>query len=495
MRVRFAPSPTGYLHIGGLRTALYNYLLARKHDGTFLLRIEDTDRSRFVADAERDILECLEWAGIEFDEGPGKGGEYGPYHQSRRSKLYEEIAEQLLRSGHAYVAFDTPEEIEEMKNRYRSDSNPNPRYDFSTREGMTNSLTLSTEGVSNRLSDGDEHVVRLLVKPGQALTFDDAIRGKVTFNSDTVDDQILVKSDGLPTYHLANIVDDHFMEITHVIRGEEWLPSTPKHILIYRALGWDMPQMAHLPLIMSPTGGKLSKRNAEKQGIPVSVAQYRAQGYEPEALVNFLALLGWNPGDGRELLDMSEMIEAFSLERVGQAGVQFDLQKLEWYNEQVLRSRPVEEIARSVGPELCRKYGDFQQSYIEMAVEMMLQRISFEKDILDADFLFKDPISYDEKSVSKRWKEDSSQILQSYSNRIAGLDIWSGESLENELKVMIDESGIGMGKIMFPVRLALTGQPSGPGVYEIMVLLGRETVIRRFSNAMSALNQGSAHKT
>ncbi|MCH7639346.1 MAG: glutamate--tRNA ligase, partial [Bacteroidetes bacterium] len=313
MRVRFAPSPTGLLHIGGLRTALYNFLLARKHGGTFILRIEDTDRSRYVAEAEQDIIDSLRWAGMDFDEGPGKGGPHAPYYQSERSDLYKTAAGKLLADGHAYIAFDTPEDIEAMRERLKTKENPTPKYDLTTRGSMTNSLTLSEEEVKQRMDAGEPHVVRLLVPEGETVRFHDLVRGDVEFDTTQVDDQILVKSDGMPTYHLANVVDDNAMEITHVIRGEEWLSSVPKHILLYQYLGWEPPQMAHLPLIMSPTGGKLSKRSADRLGIPVSVKQYREAGYEPEALVNFLAFLGWNPGTEQEVFSMDELIEAYAV--------------------------------------------------------------------------------------------------------------------------------------------------------------------------------------
>ena len=311
VRVRFAPSPTGLLHIGGLRTALYNYLLARQTGGTFVLRIEDTDRSRYVPEAEQDILDGLAWAGLDVDEGPTQGGDgtasgpYGPYRQSERRDLYAEAAQRLIDGGHAYVAFDTPEEIESMKERHRSDQNPNPTYDASTRGEMANALTLSEDEVAYRIERGDEHVVRLKVPPAETVAFEDQVRGEVAFDTATVDDQVLVKSDGMPTYHLANVVDDHHMGITDVIRGEEWLSSVPKHLLMYRALGWEAPRLAHLPLILSPTGGKLSKRSAGRLNIPVSVKEYRDGGFEPEAVINFLALLGWNPGDDRELFTLS----------------------------------------------------------------------------------------------------------------------------------------------------------------------------------------------
>ncbi len=487
MRVRFAPSPTGFLHIGGLRTALYNYLLARKEGGAFVLRIEDTDRTRFVADAEQDILDSLKWAGITFDEGPGVGGKYGPYHQSERSELYASVAKQLIEADHAYIAFDTPEEIESMKERTRTDSNPNPRYDYVTRVEMTNSLTLTEQEVKTRMDSGAPFVVRLKVNPGQTVSFTDAIRGDVSFESETVDDQVLVKSDGLPTYHLANIVDDHKMGITHVIRGEEWLPSTPKHILLYQAMGWAAPQMAHLPLILSPTGGKLSKRNADKQGIPVSVAQYRETGYEPAALVNFLAMLGWNPGTETELFSMEELIQAFSLDRVGQAGVQFDLQKLKWFNEQYVRSRSSENLSAALLDEVQSRYGAIEATYLERAIELMRERLSFEKDLLEESYLFADPTSYDEGACKKRWKENSSPLLVDFANELSGLDSWDRNALETALKTFIADREVGMGAIMFPVRMTLTGMGSGPDLYGMMELFGREVVVRRLTAGASTL--------
>ncbi|HYE94977.1 MAG TPA: glutamate--tRNA ligase, partial [Rubricoccaceae bacterium] len=345
VRVRFAPSPTGLLHIGGLRTALYNYLLARQAGGAFLLRIEDTDQARYVEEAEADIIGSLRWAGLAYDEGPERGGPHAPYYQSQRSALYREAAEHLVKAGHAYFAFDTEEELDVMRARHQSPENPTPKYDAVTRKEMRNSLTLGEEEARQRVVAGEAFVVRLKVPEGETIRFTDLIRGEVTFETSELDDQVLLKSDRMPTYHLANVVDDHAMGITHVVRGEEWLPSTPKHFLLYRAFGWAMPQMAHLPLILSPSGGKLSKRNAETMGIPVSVRQYREAGYEPEALLNFLALLGWHPDDEQELFSLRELVEAFRLERVSRSGAKFDLDKLKWMNGQVLRALAPEELA------------------------------------------------------------------------------------------------------------------------------------------------------
>lgn len=487
MRVRFAPSPTGYLHIGGLRTALYNYLLARRHGGTFVLRIEDTDRSRFVEDAERDILEMMQWAGVTYDEGPVIGGDHGPYRQSERSARYAEVASMLVSNGNAYVAFDDDEALETMRNRHRTESNPNPRYDHTTRGEMQNSLTMDPEAVDTLINKGAPHVIRLNVRPGEEVVFSDAVRGEVRFESATIDDQVLMKSDGLPTYHLANIVDDHDMGITHVIRGEEWLPSTPKHVLLYQAMGWNVPTMAHLPLILSPTGGKLSKRNAEKQGIPVSVSQYVEAGYEPEALVNFLALLGWNPGDEREVFGLADLAAAFSLERVGQSGVQFDLQKLRWFNEQWLRTKEGSELAARLMPEARSRFGCEDEAYLEQAIGLMKERMTMAADVLDATYLFSAPDSYDEKAVSKRWKSNSSELLSAFALVLSDLGDWSDEGLEASLKAFIEDQEVGMGALMFPLRMALSGVGGGPSLYSLMVLIGKEETLTRIERAVSRI--------
>ncbi|GMQ80953.1 MAG: glutamate--tRNA ligase [Rhodothermia bacterium] len=486
-RVRFAPSPTGYLHIGGLRTALYNYLFARKHGGTIILRIEDTDQRRFVEDAEKDILASLEWAGLDFDEGPGRDGGHGPYRQSERSDVYKQIAEELVDSGDAYIAFDTEEELTSMRERFATKENPNPRYGSSTRSQMQNALSLSEDDVSSRLESGQPYVIRLKVSPGGSVSFSDLIRGPVTFETVNVDDQVLMKSDGLPTYHLANIVDDHLMEVSHVIRGEEWLPSTPKHILLYEALGWDPPQMAHLPLILSPTGGKLSKRSAERAGIPVSVKEYRSTGYESGALINFLALLGWNPGNERELYAMEDLIEAFSLERVGQSGVQFDLNKLQWVNEHYLRQRSAKSIASDIKPLLAENGIKPDEDYLERVVAVMAERISLPSDLLRARYFFEDPTSYDDKTRKKRWKEESSGLVVSFAGKLDQLDVFEAATIETALRKLAEEQEVGAGRIIHPVRLAVSGIGFGPGLFELLELLGRETTVRRLRTAVSAI--------
>ncbi|MFC2086011.1 glutamate--tRNA ligase, partial [Bacteroidota bacterium] len=402
VRVRFAPSPTGHLHIGGLRTALYNFLFARKHGGDFLLRIEDTDRTRYQGDAEQDILDSLSWAGLTFDEGPGVGGPHEPYYQSKRKTSYTEYATVLLEAGHAYYAFDTPDEIEDMRARLQRAGNPSPRYDSITRMSMRNSITLPTDETERLIAADTPRVIRLKVPRRETIRFEDLIRGWVSFESAGIDDQVLVKSDGLPTYHLANVVDDHTMEITHVIRGEEWLSSTPKHILLYGFLGWTPPKMAHLPLILSPSGGKLSKRNADELGIPVSVRQYVEEGYESEALLNFLALLGWNPGDDRELFTLEELIHAFSIERVGSSGVQFNLDKLRWFNQHALRSKDPAELASGLQDELHGGGLFFEDAYVRQVISLLLDRVSFSADLMRMGrYFFEEPDTYDANGLAK----------------------------------------------------------------------------------------------
>ena len=489
VRVRFAPSPTGLLHIGGLRTALYNYLLARQTGGTFVLRVEDTDRSRFVPTAEQDILDGLAWAGLTPDEGPSAGGDgaggglYGPYRQSERRGLYADAARRLVEGGHAYVAFDTPDEIDAMKVRHRTDANPTPGYDASTRGEMANSLTLDAHEVARRLASGDEHVVRLRVPAGETVTFADRVRGEVAFDTATVDDQVLVKSDGMPTYHLANVVDDHAMGITDVIRGEEWLSSVPKHLLMYRALGWAPPRLAHLPLILSPTGGKLSKRSADKLGIPVSVAQYREAGFEPEAVVNFLALLGWNPGDDRELFTLAELAEAFDVERIGKSGVQFSMDKLEWFNGQHLRRLAPEEIARRARPAVEAAVGPVSDGALVTAAGLLRERLGRASDLADATYLFHAPEAYDPAGVKKRWKEDSAALVAAYADRVEALETFDLETTEAAMRELAEAEGAGFGRIVHPVRLAVTGTTVGAGMFETLVAVGQAESAARMRRA------------
>ncbi len=488
VRVRFAPSPTGFLHIGGLRTALYCYLFARKHGGQFLLRIEDTDRERYVEAAEPDIIQGLRWAGMLYDEGPEVGGEYGPYYQSQRSGLYQTYAQKLLEDGYAYYAFDTPEELTAMREQQQKDGNAMAKYDAVTRMTMTNSLTLSPNDVAQRLEAGEAHVVRLKVPEGESVHFKDLIKGDVAFDSSRLDDQVLLKSDGMPTYHLANVVDDHLMGISHVIRGEEWLPSTPKHILLYRYLGWAPPQMAHLPLIMSPTGGKLSKRNADKMGIPISVYQYREEGYEPEAVINFLAFLGWNPGTEQEVFTLDGLVEAFSVDRIGSSGVQFNIDKLRWFNQQHLRLLPLDELMRRVRPLLKAQGYEIDDAYLQQMITLLQDRITLAEDLATGfPYFFKDPDAYDERGVKKRWKADSATLVAAYADRLEAAETFTEASSEALLRALAEEHEAGAGRIIHPTRLAVSGVTVGPSLFGMLVVLGRETCVRRLRRAADVL--------
>lgn len=526
IRVRFAPSPTGLLHIGGLRTALYNYLFARHHGGTFVLRIEDTDRTRYIEEAEKDILESLHWADLIPDEGPlvaGEGeespdtgataekrsrnedkktttdrqkftGKYGPYHQSARKERYMAYAQQLLDSGYAYYAFDTAGELEQMRERLRTPGNPTPKYDPVTRTEMRNSLTLPEEEVKRLLDEGAEMVIRLKIPFGETVRFDDLVRGPVSFETDGLDDQVLVKADGMPTYHLANVVDDYEMAISHVIRGEEWLSSAPKHVLLYRYLGWEPPAMAHLPLIMSPGGGKLSKRNAEEEGIPVNVRDYRSGHYERNAVINFLALLGWSPGEDREVLTPAEMISEFSLDRVGKSGAIFDFKKLMWFNEQYMRERSNEDLAEELTA-LAEEHGIpadvyHNKAYMAGVVGLLKERVSRLPDFLEAgQFFFEPPSEYDEKAAKKGWKEGALERVAKYRDRIDGLDetSFNAERLKQILTEVIEEEGVGFGKLMMPLRVAVTGTGSGPDLFATMELLGQKEVLWRLNVAIERL--------
>lgn len=488
IRVRFAPSPTGLLHIGGLRTALYNFLYARHHSGVFILRIEDTDQNRYVEGAEEDIIQSLKWAGLDYDEGPGKEGKAGPYRQSERSERYRECAQQLIGQDNAYYAFDTPEEISEMRIRLEKSGNPSPKYDAITRMSMKNSLTLPKEEVERRLESGDEYVVRLKVPRRETIRFEDEIRGYVSFESQGLDDQILLKSDGLPTYHLANVVDDHSMDITHVIRGEEWLSSAPKHILLYEYLGWTPPRMAHLPLILSPQGGKLSKRNAEVLGIPVNVRDYVAQQYEPDALVNFLAYLGWNPGDDREILTQDELIDAFSLDRVSKSGAIFNPKKLLWYNEQYLKSRPAGELLPRVREQAVMEgYTDVPDSYFLEMIRLMKDRAQKITDfVAEGRYFLEAPQTFDEKSRKKAWKAGTSLLVTEYRDRLAKLDPreWKSAQLKEVMSNLLKEKELGFGKLALPTRLAVSGIGYGPNLFDMLELLGRKEVLARLDYAL-----------
>jgi len=482
VRVRFAPSPTGRLHVGGLRTALYNYLFARKHDGAFVLRIEDTDRSRYVEDAEQDIVDALHWTGLAYDEGPEAGGEHAPYRQSERGDLYRKYAEKLVEEGAAYYAFDTEDELAALRDRGET------AYDVSTRQDMRNSLTMDADTVEQKRNAGEDYVVRLKVPRQRTIQFQDEIRGGVSFDSGEIDDQVLLKSDGMPTYHLANIVDDHRMGISHVIRGEEWLSSTPKHVLMYEALGWEPPRFAHLPLILSPEGGKLSKRDANRLGIPIYVGDYREEGYEPEALVNFLALLGWNPGTEQELFSLEEMVEAFSLERVGASGVQFDLDKLRWVNEHYVRDLSVEALAERVRPVVEAEGYEVSDDRLREICSLVQERVQVAPEVVTENrYFFEDPTEYEEEGVEKRWKEDSADLLLAYADRLEALDAFDKETVETVLRDLADEKDVGAGAIIHPSRLAVSGRSYGPGVFGLLATVGKEACLRRMRRAADEL--------
>ncbi len=478
VRVRFAPSPTGYLHVGGLRTALYNYLFARKNNGTFILRIEDTDRARYVAGAVENLIETLRWSGLEFDEGPSKGGPAGPYVQSERLTIYRKYAEELVASGNAYWAFDTPEEIEEMRKDLER-RKLFPKYD-------RRALRLTPDEVKQKLADGVPAVVRMKVPDSTVVAFDDAVRGRVEFSSDIIDDQVLLKSDGYPTYHLANVVDDHLMGISHVIRGEEWLSSTPKHVLLYRFFGWDLPVFAHLPLLLNPDKSKLSKRQGD-----VAVEDYRRNGYLPEALVNFVAFLGWNPGDEREFFALEELVKEFSIERVGKAGAVFNIEKLNWLNAQHLRRHSDAELAAWLRESLRDVPGGdakFTDAYLEKVVVAMRERVSFMKDFLEkSPYFFRDVVEYDADIVKKRWKQDSPTHLRAYVKEIASLATPRKEDYETALLRAATSCGIKNGELIHLLRLAVTGMGIGPGLYDILDIFGVAEITRRVSLAIETL--------
>jgi glutamyl-tRNA synthetase len=471
-----------------LRTALYNYCFARKHDGAFILRIEDTDRARYVDAAEEDIREALEWTGLDIDEGPDAGGPHAPYYQSERKEAYRTYAEQLVEDGHAYYAFDTEDELDAMRASLATEENPNPKYDAQTRTEMRNSLTLSGAKVDELLDAGAEYVIRLKVPQGEKIHFEDEVRGHVSFDASGLDDQVLLKSDGMPTYHLANVVDDHRMEISHVIRGEEWLSSTPKHILMYRAFGWDVPTLAHLPLILSPNGGKLSKRDADEMGIPVFVTDYKEAGYEPEALVNYLALLGWHPGDDRELFSLDELVDAFSLDRVGSSGTQFDADKLRWINEQHLREKDDASLLERVRDVAAAEGYTPSDDALQEIIDLTLDRVQMAHEIVtDNRYFFEDPETYEEAGVEKRWKDDSADLLLAYADRLEAADAFDTDTVERELRDLADAHDVGAGRIIHPARLAVSGRSYGPGVFGLMVGVGRDACIRRMRTAAERL--------
>lgn len=506
VRVRFAPSPTGALHIGGVRTALFNYLFARKNNGINILRIEDTDQTRFVPGAENYIIESLKWLGITFDEGVHIGGEYGPYRQSDRKPMYRQYVEQLVASGHAYYAFDTPEELEEMRQRLK-DSGMSPQYDATSRMSMKNSLTLSADEVKLKLDAGVPYVIRIKLPRKEEVRFNDLIRGWVSFNTAQLDDKVLMKNDGMPTYHMANIVDDHFMKITHVIRGEEWLSSAPLHVMLYKYLGWEdtMPQFAHLPLILKPEGnGKLSKRDGDRLGFPVFPLEwkdpntgeissgYRETGYEPEAVINFLALLGWHPSDNQELFSIEELINAFSLERISKNGAKFDIDKAKWFNHQYLMKRTDEDIAKELLPIFNNKGISTDLSYLTKVVSLTKEKVTFWKEIADiAEYFFKTPTQFDTKVVEKKWKGSISENLLKFVTRLQNISDFNAQQIESIFHSFAEENEINAGSLMQPLRLAVSGQAGGPPLFEMLELLGKDNVINRIKWACDNLSASS----
>jgi len=502
VRVRFAPSPTGPLHIGGLRTALFNYLHAKKYNGTFILRIEDTDQTRYVKGAEEYILKALEWCGITPDEGPGLGGEHGPYRQSERKEIYKEYAEKLIFSGDAYYAFDTPDELDALRKEYESRKETFV-YDQKTRKQLKNSLNLPDKEVQQKMDDGEPYVIRFKFPEDTEIVMEDDIRGEIAVDTSTLDDKILFKSDGMPTYHLANVVDDYLMKITKVIRGEEWLPSLPLHIALYRALGMEQerPGFAHLPLILKPTGkGKLSKRDGDKGGFPVFPLDwkdpasgeifpgYREAGYFPEACINILALLGWNPGTEQELFSMEELIKSFDLSKVGKSGAKFDPEKATWFNHQYLQSKNTDDIVKDYEKLLKEKNVPTDGKPLEKIVGLVKERADFIPDLWEhSAFFFVAPEEYDAKTVKKRWKDDTPGILEDITEIIAQCTPFSEEELESKVKAYISENEVNMGMVMNALRLSLVGAPKGPGLFDIIAILGKEESINRINRAVRTI--------
>jgi glutamyl-tRNA synthetase len=498
IRVRFAPSPTGPLHIGGVRTALYNYLFAKHNDGVFILRIEDTDQARYVEGAEEYIMDALEWAGIKPDEGVREGGPFAPYRQSERQEIYRQFAEQLITKGDAYYAFDRPDDLEKLRKDYES-RGETFYYGTETRMQLCNSLTMTDEDVKNRMSSGEHYVVRYRMPEGEDISFSDLIRGDIVVNSSTLDDKVLFKSDGMPTYHLANIVDDHLMEISHVIRGEEWLPSLPLHVMLYRSLEWEAPLFAHLPLLLKPTGkGKLSKRDGDKMGFPVfplfwpygeTASGYREEGYFPEAFVNMLALLGWNPGTEQEIFSMEELIKEFSVERVGKSGSRFDPEKAKWFNTRYFQMKSDDELAALFMPVVRDMGFNPDPATLKKIVSLVKERAGFVSELWrESDFFFVAPDSYDKEVLTKRWNADSPRQMNELREVMAGINPFTPENLEEKVKEWIKASSYNTGAILNLLRLMLVGASRGPHLFDIAGVIGREETLRRLDNGIRRLS-------
>lgn len=497
VRVRFAPSPTGPLHMGGVRTALYNYLFAKHNNGTFIIRIEDTDQTRFVPGAQEYIMDSLNWCGIIPDEGPGIGGEYGPYIQSERKELYRPFAEELVANDKAYYAFDTPEELDAVREQAKQMGMPNWQYNSVTRTNLKNSLTLPADEVKRRLEAGDPYVIRIKMPRNQDVRFEDIIRGWVVVNTNNLDDKVLFKSDGMPTYHLANIVDDHLMKISHVIRGEEWLPSAPMHIMLYQAFGWEAPQFAHLPLLLRPDGnGKLSKRDGDRLGFPVFPANwttsegelysgYRENGYFAGSFINMLAFLGWNPGTTQEIFSMDELIQAFTLDRVGKAGAKFDPEKTKWFQQQYLKNTSEKELARLLKEQF--NLTDSEER-LEAFCHLMKERATFVKDMMtEGSYLIFKPESYDEQTVSKKWKADSAALMTEWKSKLEALSTFDAASIESAFKAFLEEKSLGIGAVLPLFRLLVTGAGTGPSMFEIAAYLGKEACLNRMNDGLAKL--------
>ena len=519
VRVRFAPSPTGALHIGGVRTALYNYLFARKEGGKFILRIEDTDQNRYVAGAEEYIMESLEWLGIAPDESPAHGGEYGPYRQSERKEIYRQYAEQLIESGHAYYAFDTAEELEAMRERLKEAKSKNLSYNAITRKQMKNSFTLSEDEVKQRIASGEPYVIRIKIPHREEVRYRDIIRGAQMVHGSTLDDKIIMKADGMPTYHLANVVDDYLMKISHVIRGEEWLPSLALHVLLYQFLGWEdvMPEFAHLPLLLNPPGkeGKLKKRQADQLGVPVfplpwqdhetgeHYLNFKDQGFLEDALINFLALMGWNPGTNQEIFDLAQLEMDFDLEKVNKAGIQYDYNKARWFNEEYIKVKNLTELSPLVLAVLKANGIDvdtIDQKQIEQIVTLFQNRVTLLPDFWDklepngkrlaqAQVLFNSPTEYDEKTVRKKWTDEAATLVEAYKQDLIKLDNWVADDIKTTLEALLTSQGVGLGKVMPAVRVAVTGAGKGPDLMTIMEIIGKEETVNRLDNALANLSQ------
>jgi glutamyl-tRNA synthetase len=499
VRVRFAPSPTGPLHIGGVRTALFNYLFAKKHGGTFYLRIEDTDQTRFVPGAEAYIFEALEWLGIAPDETIGKNEKFGPYRQSERKAMYQQYADQLINSGWAYYAFDTAESLDAMRKEAEA-AGKTFIYNHSVREQLDNSLTVSREKVAERIASGEQYVIRFKTPVNEILELKDIIRGDIKFDTNLLDDKVLFKSDGMPTYHLANIVDDHLMETSHVIRGEEWLPSMPLHVLLYKAFGWNAPEFAHLPLILKPIGnGKLSKRDGDKMGFPVfplewktdegTSSGYRENGFFPEAVINFLALLGWNDGTEQEIFSLEELVQKFDLNRIHKAGAKFDPDKNKWFNHQYLQKQTDESLAKAFEKDVIKKLGKCDFSFVEMTkiVSMIKERAHFVNEFWDlADYFFVGPNAYEDKAA-KNWKEETPDLMQQVISELNNIEDFTSVNIETLLKEWMTTNEISMGKVMQPLRLSLVGALKGPHLFDIIEMIGKTETIKRIEKAIQTL--------